>query len=288
MKPIHRFALALLAPIAVFAQSKLEFDAASIRPSQPSPEVRVDVGLRLDGSQAHISSLPLRDYLAMAYRLRQYQVTGPDWMTAARFDLSAKLPAGSNSDQIPDMLQTLLQDRFQLKFHKEQRELPVYALIAGKTPLKLEKSAPVPEGTQSKGATEVSGSGSAEGVSVNLGDGSYYTFANNKFEIKKVDMETLARLLERYVDRPILNMTGIEGQYDLSVAVTEEDYRTMLIRAAVNSGITLPPAALQLLDNGSIASLTDGLQQLGLKLDARKAPLDMIVVDSALKTPTEN
>jgi len=248
----------------------------------------VDVGLRLDGSQAHIVSLTLRDYVAMAYRVKAYQVTGPDWIASDRFDLNAKLPAGSSSDQIPEMVQGFLADRFGLKFHREQKELPVYALILGKTPLKLVKSAPSADGAETKGAVSVNGSGSADGVSVNMGNGSYYTFKDGKFEIKKVTMAMLATVLERYVDRPMLNMTGLEGNYDLSVAVTEEDYRTMLIRAAVNSGIVLPPQALQLLDTGSIASLIDGLQQLGLKLDARKAPLDTIVVDQVLKTPTEN
>ena len=70
-----------------------------------------------------------------------------------------------------------------------------------------------------------------------MGNGSYYTFKDNKFEIKKVTMDVLARLLERYVDRPLLNLSGLDGQYDLTVAVTEDDYRTMLIRAAVNSGV---------------------------------------------------
>lgn len=286
---MQRFPLiaAILFPAALLvgqAGPKLEFEVASIRPSQPSPDTRLDVGLRLDGSQAHIASLPLRDYIAMAYRVKNYQIAGPDWMESDRFDLSAKLPAGSNSDQIPEMVQALLADRFGMKLHREQKELPVYALILGKTPLKLEKSAPGVEGAQTKGAVSIAGSGSRDGVSVDMGNGSYYTFKDGKFEIKKVTMDMLARLLERYLDRPMLNMTGL----DLSVAVTEDDYRTMLIRAGVNSGVTLPPQALRLLDTGSIASLMDGLQQLGLKMDARKAPLDMVVVDQVLKTPTQN
>jgi uncharacterized protein (TIGR03435 family) len=148
----------------------------------------------------------------------------------------------------------------------------------------IDPAAPV----ATKGTSNVTASGSAAGVSVDLGNGSYYTFSNGKFEVKKVTMEMLARQLERYVDRPIVDMTGLKGTYDLSFAVTQEDYQTMLIHAAVNAGMMLPPQVLQLLDNSSIASLMDGLQQLGLKLDARKAPLDMLVVDQLSKTPTEN
>jgi uncharacterized protein (TIGR03435 family) len=83
-------------------------------------------------------------------------------------------------------------------------------------------------------------------------------------------------------------MTDLKGNYDLNLTVTPEDYQTMLIRVAVNAGMMLPPQALQLLDSGSVTSLIDGLQQLGLKMEARKSPLDMLVVDQLSKTPTEN
>jgi uncharacterized protein (TIGR03435 family) len=283
---------ALGVAVATFAQTPapLAFEVASIRPWQASDtdSTQPGLGLRLDGSQAHITRLPLDEYIAMAYRVRNHQVTGPDWMGSEKFDLNAKLPAGTNADQIPDMVRTLLIQRFGLKVHREQKELPIYALARGHGALKLVKSAPGPQGTEPKGAVTVSGSGSADGVSADLGHGSSYTFKDGKFEIKKVSMETLAKVLERYLDRPVVDMTGIGGEYDLSLEITEEDFRTMLVRAAVNTGIVVSPRALRLLDTGSIASLMDGLQQLGLGLDARKAPLDMIVVDQVSKMPADN
>ncbi len=287
---MRTFLLTTLSAGFLLAQTPADFkfEVASIRPSQPSPTDRVDLGLHLDGAQVHINSLPMRDYLARAYRLKLYQVTGPDWLSSERYDLSAKLPPGSTSEQIPEMLQSLLVERFQIKLHRDKKDLPVYALVAGKPPLKLQQSAPDAGPAARKGDVAVAASGSAAGVSVDLGNGSYYTFANAKFEIHKVTMETLARLLERYVDRPIVDMTGIQGTYDLTFTVTPEDAQTMLIHVAVNAGVLLPPQALQLLDSGSIASLIDALQQLGLKLDARKAPLDLLVVDQASKTPGDN
>jgi uncharacterized protein (TIGR03435 family) len=271
------------------ASPDLKFEVASVRPSRPLGPERVDIGVHLDGAQVRIVSFSLRDYVARAYQLRSYQIAGPDWIASERFDLTAKFPEGSNADRLPEMLQSLLAERFQMKVHREKRELPVYALTLGKAPLKIQKAAQ--DGgadLPAKGNVNVAATGSAAGVSVDLGNGSYYTFANGKFEAKKVSMEVLARQLERYLDRPIVEMTGIQGNYDLSVTVTPEDAQTMIIRAAVNSGVNLPPQALQLLDNGSTASLLDGLQQLGLKLEARKAPLDVVVVDQASKTPTEN
>jgi uncharacterized protein (TIGR03435 family) len=265
------------------------FEVASVRPSQPMGSERVDVGVHVDGAQVRIVALPMRDYLARAYRLKLYQVTGPEWLSSERFDVNAKLPAGSTQEQIPEMLQSLLEERFQIKMHREKKELPVYALILGKPPLKIQESAPDPNAVVARaGTATVVASGSAAGVSVDLGNGSYYTFSNGKLEAKKVTMEMFARQLERYMDRPILDMTELKGSYDLTIAVTPEDYQTMLIRVAVNAGMILPPQALQLLDKGSIASLLDGLQQVGLKMDARKAPLDVLVVDQLSKTPTEN
>ena len=265
-----------------------KFEVAAIRPSQPAGTDRVDVGVHVDGAQLRYVSIPIRDYIARAYRMKLYQVTGPDWLTTERFDLNAKLPAGSTPEQIPEMLQALLEERFQIKLHREKKELPVYALMIGKLPLKIQESVADPSAPASKGTSNVTATGSADGVSVDLGNGSYYTFNGGKFEVKKVSMDMLARQLERYVDRPILDMTDLKGIYDLNFAVTPEDYQTMLIHAAVNAGMMLPPQAIQFMDNGSIASLLDGLQQLGLKMDARKAPLDVLVVDQLSKTPTEN
>jgi uncharacterized protein (TIGR03435 family) len=266
----------------------LKFEVASVRPSQPTTD-RVDIGLHMDGAQVRIVALPLRDYIVRAYRMKLYQVTGPEWLSSEKFDVNAKLPEGSTPDQIPEMLQALLAERFQLKLHHDQKELPVYALTVGKPPLKLQESAPdATAGEPRKGDANIAISGSEAGVSVDLGNGSSYTFSNGKFEVKKFTMDMLARQLERYVDRPIVDMTGIKGNYDLSVTVTQEDAQTMLIHAAVNAGVVLPPQVLRAGENGSIASLIDGLQQLGLKMEARKAPLDILVVDQASKTPTEN
>src|ERR1700722_1662092 len=118
MKALYFAAIGVLAAALAFGQApppKLEFEVASVRLSQPSGPNRVDVGLRMDGSQAHFGSLSLRDYIAMAYGVTAGRVSGPDWIASERFDISAKLPEGGTRDQIPEMLQSLLAERFQLK-----------------------------------------------------------------------------------------------------------------------------------------------------------------------------
>jgi uncharacterized protein (TIGR03435 family) len=238
----------------------------------------------MDGAQARITFFPLQAYIAMAYRVKRYQVSGPDWISSELYDVNGKLPAGGSTKQIPEMLQSLLAERFRLKLHHEQKDLPVYALIMSGGPLKLKESPPAAS-PESKGMVDVAAAGSAAGVAIDLGNGSRSTFADNKFEAHKMTMDQLASILERFVDRPILDLTGLKGSYDITITVTPEDYRAMLIQAGVNSGVTLPPEALRLLEGFSAASLVDAFQELGLKIVARRAPVDMLVVDQASKTP---
>ena len=90
------------------------------------------------------------------------------------------------------------------------------------------------------------------------------------------------------MDRPVVDSTGLNGQYDFSLQLTPEDRTALLVRSAINAGITLPPQAMRALDSGSNASLTTSLEKLGLTFQSSKAPLDVIVIDSVQKTPTEN
>jgi uncharacterized protein (TIGR03435 family) len=295
MKMLNSVAFGILAAALAFGQAqapspapKLEFEVASIHLSQSTDMYRVNAGLKMDGSQAHFSSLSISNLITLAYHVQANQISGPDWISHQRFDISAKLPDGATVAQIPDMLQSLLADRFQLKMHRETKEMPAYALVLGKSPLKLTETPPDTETHDADGTVTMGASGGAAGVTFNLGNGSYSTFANNQFNFKKVSMDEMARQLARYLDRPVVNLTALTPQYDLTLQLTPEDYRVLLIRSAVNAGVTLPPQALMLLDSGPAVSLFDALDQLGLHLDARKLPLDMIVVDSALQTPTDN
>lgn len=83
-------------------------------------------------------------------------------------------------------------------------------------------------------------------------------------------------------------MTGLTGAYDFAVDVTPEDYQAMQIRSAVLRGANIMPEARKLLDASPPSAIGDALQQVGLKLESRKALLDILVIDSALKTPTAN
>lgn len=286
MKRRAIFALLLACP--VFGQ---QFEVASIKPFDPSAQGQVAAGVHIDGAQVRYAGLSLRDFLAIAYKTKATLISGPDWTASARYDISATLPAGSSPAQLPEMFRGLLADRFQIKVHKDKKEFPVYALLVTKGGLKMKESATDPDDKdkdQSKDTTNVAVTVSGNGFSLNFGRGSSYTFANNRFDAHKLTMALFAGNLERFADRQIVDMTGLTGPYDFAFDVTPEDYRAMLLRSAVWAGVNLPPEAQKMLDASSPAALGDALQQVGLKLDARKAPLDVLIIDDALKTPTAN
>jgi uncharacterized protein (TIGR03435 family) len=248
------------------------------------------VGVHVDGAQVSITYFSLKDYIRVAYQIKDYQVLGPDWITSERFDIAAKIPAGASRDQVPDMLKALLEERFKMKTHMDSKEFPVYALIAAKGGFKL-KETPAEAEAEGAGAAppvNVTASGSQRGVSVNLGRGSYFAFADNKLEAKKMTMAAFSDTLARFMDRPVVDMTELKGNYDITLNFTQEDYTAMLIRSAIAAGVVLPPQALRALEFGSGDSLASALQLVGLKLDARKAPLPVLIVDKIEKTPTAN
>jgi len=293
MKAISWVVLTSFPALAALGQTSppAQFEVASVRPSPPGAIGQIRLGLQVDGSQVRVNRFPLRDCLAIAFKLKRYQVTGPDWLETERFDIIAKLPEGAPRDQVQPMLQALLLDRFQMKTHHETKDFPVYALVIAKGGLKVKELPPDPEsdkGDGDKGNVNVSATGGRGGTVVSYGKGAYFSFGNNKFEAKKMQMTSVADVLSRFTDKPVVDMTGLKGRYDFALEFTQEDFRAMMIRAALASGVALPPEAMQALEAASGDSLFTALQAVGLRLDSRKAPLDVLVVDHAEKAPTEN
>jgi uncharacterized protein (TIGR03435 family) len=278
--------------LAQGAPERLEFEVASIKPATTAPlGTQVHVGVQIDGAQVHCTYLSVKDYIRIAYQVKEYQITGPDWLASERFDIHAKLPAGAKREQFREMLQNLLADRFQLKMHRDSKEFPVYGVVVGKGGLKMKESPldPEPEGPEaSKGNVNVSAEGGAQGTTLRFGRGAYFTLADNKFEARKLNMAQLADSIGRFVERPVVDMTELQGTYDLTLEFTTEEYRVLLIRTALSAGVNLPPEAMRLLEGASDETLFKGLQAMGLKLESRKAPLEVLVIDSASKTPIEN
>ena len=277
-------ALALTLSLPAFAQTPLEFEVASVKPSaDPGPQ-RAQAGIRIDGAQFTASFFSLRDYIGIAWSLKPYQITGPEWIGSMRFEIAAKLPAGASRKDVPEMMKALLAERFQLKLHKDKIEFGVYALVVTKGGARLKESADTESGN---GNVNVNGGGDASGTSVNLGNGSAYTFGSEKFEAHKMTMAVFADALGRFVDRPVVDRTDLTAAYDFALPVTPEDFRAMQIRSGMNAGVVLPPQVMQMAES-SYDSLHTSLSNVGLKLEQRKAPLDVVIVDHAEKTAGAN
>jgi uncharacterized protein (TIGR03435 family) len=283
----------ILLSAVVLGQAGPTFEVSSIRPSSEQV-TQVTAGVRIAGSQVRFVGLPLKEYIVNAYRVKPQQIVGPDWLGQGdqRFDLAATIPAGASAEQLPAMLQALLADRFQMKMHRESREFPVYALGVAKggpkfQPSKLPDPTP-PAAGEKPPPVEVVATGTGSGTSIELGGGSSVAFGNNQLVVRKMSMATFAELLTRFVDRAVVDQTGLTGDYDVVIDIAPEDYTALMIRSAVNGGVAVPPQALRMLDNANADPLSGPLRNVGLTLESRRAPLDVVVIDSISKTPTEN
>ena len=285
-RPLHLVLACVLIATPAWAQKLPEFEVASIKPTPEGTVVGAAVGLRITGSQVRISGLSLKDYIGMAYSLEPPQVIAPEWTAQLRLDISANLPPDGTREQIPQMLQALLADRFALKVHKESRESPIYALVIGKGGLKL-KGTPVDPDAPRPVALEAGAAGSNAGLVLNLGQGTF-TLAANKLEAKDLTLTDLAGALTRFAERKTIDATGNTDRFTFSLDLAQEDYQFALIRAAVNNGVVLPPQVTRLLDTAPSNVLGQYIAKTGLELEERKAPLDVVVVDSVSRAAAAN
>jgi uncharacterized protein (TIGR03435 family) len=296
----------LLVASTAFAQTPaapLAFDVASVKLGTIDQAKimagQQHVGLKVEGNRVDIGISSLSELIGMAYKVKFYQIQGADWLspTGQRFDILAKMPEGANKDQVPEMLQTLLAERFKLTLHRASKETQVYALVIGKNGLKMKETppdvqvaapadgdAPKPDsnmkvsGTQEKGMTITNTPAGTQKVT--MVDGVMHV------EASKMPMALLCEALSRYVDHPVVDMTELKGNYQVVLDISQED-----IRAVMRSiGAAMPAGAAGATDTASEpgSSIVTSVQQLGLKLDARKMPLDMIVIEHLEKLPTEN
>ena len=204
-------------------------------------------------------------------------------MSATRFDVLAKPPAGATSEQIPEMLQDLLADRFKLVAHRETKERNVYALVVGKDGPKMKEASPdagtpFPNGLGGRKVLmrSINSDGNLEStVSVLNG--------RTILESPKINMHEFALTIGRYLDDPVVDLTGLTGDYEIAVDVpgnTNAGAR----RLARSASSDAAPAASE----PSGTSILKSIQTLGLRLERRKAPLEYLIVDHLEKVPTEN
>jgi uncharacterized protein (TIGR03435 family) len=274
-----RYLLCVLTAVAVLGQAPpapLEFEVASIKPASPDEFNRAGAGVRMDSSQVSYNFYSLNDLIRVAYHVYTHQISGPDWVRSERFDVVAKLPVGAARREIPGMLQKLLEDRFQLRSHRESRDCQVSS----------PDSAPLVQSEVRPGFSAAAVS--RPGGTMDYGNGAYFKFADSKAEGHKMPAGRIASQLTPYLDRPVVDMTNLKGRYDSVLELSLEDFRAMGIRSAIAAGVAIPPQALQVAEAASGDSLSNALEKLGLKLESRKAPLEVLVIDHVEKMPSDN
>ena len=279
---------------AAFAQTPA-FEVASVKPSEPiTPELvrsgRLQIGASIDAQNVRISKLSMFELLCLAFQVKGHQVSGPDWMVTERYDIQAKLPEGGKRGQVPAMMKALLAERFGMKIHRETRELNVYALVVAKGGPHL-KASEMPEGPPAGGGPIRGGvSVDASGTQVRSGGSGDSRVTpgaggNLHVENKKMTMAAFADFIARYCDRPVFDMTELKGAYEMEFDVSGEEVRN----AAQAHGVVMRPHAEEgEASEPSGVSLSSSLRYLGLRLEARKAPAEVIVVDEMRKAPGEN
>ena len=234
------------------------FEVASIRIGQPfSMELLRSggVGMKISGTRVIIRSWTLADIIGAAYRVRIDQISGPSWMGMQRFEIQATMPEGSPAEQVPEMLQALLAERFKMVARRGEKMMAVYGLTVGKGKLKLQESAAGDE--SASGCTTVSGSHRM---------------------CRRMTMQDLANLLTSLnrmynamppgamtwgIDLPTVDLTGLTGAYDFAM-----DYGP------------------ETTENGG--PVMEAVEKLGLRLESQKRGYEQIVIERLEKMPTEN
>jgi len=259
--------LLLFASVSLaLSQVRPEFEVASVR-VMPSGSVALEsymptLDVRPCGT-VRISNRRLDEIIMLAYNIGGKQLSGPRWLTelttdpstVTRFEIVAKVPDGARKDQIPQMLQKLLEDRFKLQTHHESRTTQVYALELGKGGSKIEPS--VANDKRTPGCVRVIGGGADGAVAADCYNVTAAQLAQQ--------LQTLAPAYFR--EGPIVDRTGLTGAYDIRLE--------WMMQQQLDAGITGP-------------TMFGAIEKLGLKLEKKQEAAEILVVDHCDQTPTEN
>lgn len=302
---MKRIALALVLGLAVSAAGENpSFEVASIKAITSRPQGPVEIAMGCHGTDSHNpnTTIPmgrcvihyesLRYVIALAYNippatLNAYEkmISGPDWIRSEVYNIDAKAEMPATQAQLKLMLQSLLAERFKLKVHRETREMPVYALVTTKNGPKLQ---PSPKDRDCAGQ-------SRSDHSYELGErnmaGTCRAFipGDGGMHGINVSMTDVAEILGNWSDRIVIDKTGLDGFFDLILPrMTRGNALTLNADAGARGGGPPAPGARGGEGRfGDLPTVFTGVEQFGLKLEATKGPVDVLVIDD-VQRPTEN
>jgi uncharacterized protein (TIGR03435 family) len=275
-------ALVVISSMVMLGQAtRPKFEVASIRMAEgPGVPLMRPLPGRLTANAS------LRVLIQGAYQMQPFQIVGgPEWIGSEQYDVDAKTADRPDEGQMLRMLQTLLEDRFQLRIHRESREMPVYALVAARGGLNLQSpqdgscveerellgplaDPAAPMQPPGQGAAPTSRCG-ALNLMLELGGA--------RLRGSQVPMAELARVLSRALGRTLIDRTGFSGVFDVNLLFLPDD---------TTAGLPPPPPGAVLAGTAS-PSLSSAVQQLGLRLESTKGPVEVIVIDH-VERPSPN
>jgi uncharacterized protein (TIGR03435 family) len=188
---------------------------------------------------------PLIGFIQEAYSVKEWQISGPDWLPSEKYEFAATMPPSTTRETARLMLQTMLAERFGLKLHRVQRPTPVYVLLVANGGLRLQE-VPTAEGSTTQSTA-------------------------GQYTARAIPVEGIIHKLSQIADRPVIDMSGLKGYYNIDMHWTPDFEDSVDGRSKRDRGIL---GVLQ--------------EQAGLKLEKRTMPVDILVIDYVNQKPTPN
>jgi uncharacterized protein (TIGR03435 family) len=302
--------------VAALAARAQTFEVASIKPAEQSMNGMIRIGVTggpgtNDPGRMVFSGVPLQFLITYAFDVKSFQISGPEWLLSERFDVTAKVPPGATKEESRIMLRNLLAERFRMTFHREKKEMASYVLTVGRNGSKMQAAdppkadaeadakAPPPPPPGRGGPPKMGKDGFPELPEfAGRGGGPMMIMmpGRAKMTCLSCPVSRLADTLGNQLGKPVVDMTELPGNYAFTL-IFEPDMSAMRIAGGMPMP---PPGAVPAAGppGGAMAGdpsaepappLLSAIQdQLGLKLEPKKAPADFIAIDHMEKTPTEN
>jgi uncharacterized protein (TIGR03435 family) len=282
--PVHAQDAATGAP-------RLRFEVASVKPPSGDFASMAEsgrIGTKIAGDQVDIYFVTLAQLIYRAYSVKPNDLEGPAWINDSHFEIHAKLPAGATAAQVPQLLRTLLEERFLLKVHRETKPQNVYALVVPPSGHKLKPSIPDdcaaaesvtgdridPDGGRFAGGLRAQGPSGCSRLF--LADGVMH------MQYSAMSTEGLAQALTGNLHQRVIDATGLQGKYKVTLDISQQDLLTGTgVRPAADPNNPTP-------NEGPFTSVFRAVEKLGLRLENRHVAVELLVIDHSEKTPTDN
>lgn len=272
-------------PAPCQSPSRPDFEVVSIKPAAPDAR---GTYFNMPGGILTIKNMPVKEMIVIAWRVQPFQITGgPSWIESAHYDISAKPEGKPKRSDIPLMLQALLEDRFQLKVHSETKEFPIYALVRARKDGKLgPQLVPSNEGSCTPFDPSKPPPPPDPNNPPKLGCGGMM-MGPDRINAVGVDIAQLQPMLSRILGRTVVDKTGLTGKFDITAHWTPDQAQLMQGPFGGPPPGGPPDMPQPRFDPNGPSIFTALEEQLGLKLESQKGPVDILVIDH-IERPSEN